>query len=273
MENPAGGEGGRHKMKGINESRELLNLFDKEQRVEIEYPGFRKEVGPHAVRFVSETSESSFVLHSTLNESNADSVIRDQIDFFKHIHKPFEWKVFDHDTPVDLKERLSAHGFQADEVEAVMVLDLRKTPQDLIKPVLNSAQRISAREQLEDVITVEEQVWNDDFGWISDRLGNDLEVPDYLQVYVAYVDGNPACTGWIYFHPNSRFASLWGGSTVAGYRTRGLYTSVLAVRVQEALKRGYDYLFIDASPMSRPIVKKHGFRLLTNTTPYNWKPE
>jgi G:T-mismatch repair DNA endonuclease (very short patch repair protein) len=45
---------------------------------------------------------------------------------------------------------------------------------------------------------------------------------------------------------------------------------VLAVRAQEARRRGYRYLTIDASPMSRPIVAKHGFQLLTFAHACNW---
>ena len=131
--------------------------------------------------------------------------------------------------------------------------------------------RITERDQLDDVIRVEEQVWGRNFDWIKTRLGNHLEIPGYLSVYVAYVEGQPACSGWVYYHLNSQFASLWGGSTVPAYRQRGLYTAVLAARVQEAIRRGYRFLAIDASPMSRPIVAKHCFQLLTYAHACEWK--
>ena len=82
--------------------------------------------------------------------------------------------------------------------------------------------------------------------------------PGYLSVYVAYVDGQPACAGWISFHANGRFADLWGGATVAEHREMGLYTAVLAKRTEEAVACGYRFLTTDASPMSRPILAKHG---------------
>ena len=89
---------------------------------------------------------------------------------------------------------------------------------------------------------------------------------------MAYADDEPACVGWTYFHPNSHFASIWGGSTVETYRQRGLYTAVLARRVQEALDRGYHYVTMDASPMSQPIVVKNGFEILTYSQSCNWRP-
>ncbi|MBA3468140.1 MAG: GNAT family N-acetyltransferase, partial [Herpetosiphonaceae bacterium] len=94
--------------------------------------------------------------------------------------------------------------------------------------------------------------------------------PDYASVYVAYVDDRPVCSAWINFPENTPFASLWGGSTLAEYRGRGIYTAMLAVRAQEAVARGYRYLTIDASPMSRPIVAKHGFALLSISHPCEW---
>jgi predicted acetyltransferase len=75
----------------------------------------------------------------------------------------------------------------------------------------------------------------------------------------------------VYYHPHSQFADLWGGSTLPNCRGRGLYTAVLAARVQEAVQRGYRFLTIDASPMSRPIVARHGFRLLTYAHACEWK--
>ena len=51
-------------------------------------------------------------------------------------------------------------------------------------------------------------------------------------------------------------------------RGRGLQASRVK---QEAIQRGYRFLMIEASPMSRPIVAAHGFQLLTMTSSYGWK--
>ena len=86
--------------------------------------------------------------------------------------------------------------------------------------------------------------------------------PRVLSVYVAYVEGVPASTGWIIFPEGSVFGGLWGGSTLSQYRGRGLYTALLAIRAQEARGRGVRYLTVDASPMSRPILEKFGFQAI-----------
>jgi hypothetical protein len=252
-------------------AQELLASFDQQQRIDIKYPDMRKDVLPHVTRFVRPAPGMSFILHSRVDEANADAVIQEQIDYFKPLNQRFEWKVYDHDTPADLKDRLIAHGFEAQDPDAVMALDLEEAPSGLHAPITADVRRITQRDQLRDVIQIEEQVWGGNFDWITKRMGDHLEIPGFLSIYVAYVDEQPACSGWIYFHDGTQFAGLWGGSTVEAYRQRGLYTAVLAIRVQEAIQRGFRFLTIDASPMSRPIVAKHGFQLLTHAHACEWK--
>ena len=121
------------------------------------------------------------------------------------------------------------------------------------------------------MVTVKERVYTKDINDLVDRLAHELEhTPDGISVYVAYLDGAPAACAWIRFPRSSAFASLWGGSTVPEARRRGLYTDLLNVRVQEAIGRGFRYLTIDAGSMSRPIVEKHGFQVLTFATACMW---
>jgi hypothetical protein len=235
----------------------------------------RKDILPNVVRFVRPAPGMSFVLYSHLDETNADSAIKEQIAYFRPLNQRFEWKVYAHDAPSDLRDRLVAHGFEAEEPDAVMVLDLEQTPTALLEPVTAGVdtfdvRRVTRPEQLPDVIQVLEQVWGEDFGWVTKRHADYLKIPGYFSSYIAYVEDRPACVGWTFFYPNSQFAGLWGGSTVADFRGRGLYTTVLAVRAQEAIERGYRFMTIDSSPMSRPIVAKHGFRLLTYAQACEW---
>jgi GNAT superfamily N-acetyltransferase len=251
-------------------AKEILDLFDQQQRIAIELPGVRKEAFPNLVRFVRPAPGMNFVEYSHLDEAELDAAIEEQIAYFKPMNQPFEWVVYDHDQPPALRERLVAHGFAPDDPAALMVLDLHAPPPALLAPVSADLRRITSRDGLEDVIAIEEQVWGGNFGWMRTRMGDHLEIPGYLSIFVADVEQRPACVGWTYY-PNSQFASLWGGSTLPEHRKRGLYTAVLAARVQEAIQRGYRFLTIEAGPMSRPIVAAHGFQLLATTWSYGWK--
>lgn len=252
---------------------QIIALFDRDQRIEVEYPDTRREVSPDVVRHVDTTgTRDGYVLYTQLTESNADEIIREQVDYFESIGQDFEWKVYDYDRPADLKERLQSHGFVIEEEEAIMVLDLNEAPEFLWQPVRHNIQQITDPKNLSDVMNVEQQVWNEDFSWLGNFLGNALDkYPDQMSVYVAYVDHQPASAAWTYFPKHSQFASLWGGSTISSLRGQGLYTSLLAVRAQEAKGRGVGYLTVDASPMSRPILEKFGFERIAYSYPCKWE--
>lgn len=76
----------------------------------------------------------------------------------------------------------------------------------------------------------------------------------------------------IEFVPGTDFAGLWGGSTLAAWRGRGLYRATVAARARIAAARGVRYLQVDASADSAPILRRLGFVALTTTTPYIWTP-
>jgi predicted GNAT family acetyltransferase len=106
---------------------------------------------------------------------------------------------------------------------------------------------------------------------MTERLTWELaNYPDYISVYGAYVDDKPVASARMYYPENSQFSSMWGGGTLPEYRGKGVYTALVAARVQEAIGRGRRFLTIDASPMSRPIVEKLGFVVISTSTPCNW---
>jgi GNAT superfamily N-acetyltransferase len=250
----------------------ILQLFDREQRQDVEFPNLRREAGPNLVRYVTEAGyESSFVLYAKLNEANVAEAIESQIAYFERLGQDFEWKVYDHDTPPDLLERLRARGFTVEETEAVVVLDMEAGSSLLRHAISPAVQRITEPARIADVMIVKDAVWGHSSATLGERLAHDLvERPDILSVFVAYVDGQPASAAWIYYHPGSQFASLWGGSTRPEYRGRGLYTALVAARAQEARPRGVRFLTVDASPMSRPILEKLGFQTISYTHPCRW---
>ena len=256
----------------MNKSQ-LIAVYDQDQRKDVEYPEMRREVMPVVVRHVDTSgSGGGTVIYSRLNAANADQVIREQVSYFDSIGQGFEWKVCDYDQPADLKERLASSGFEVEEAEAIMVVNLEDAPAILWQPVHHTIQRITEPEKLSGVLTVQQQVWDEDFSWLDRYIGGTLhKYPEQMSVYVAFVDGQPASAAWTYFPKHSQFASLWGGSTVCAFRKQGLYTALLAVRAQEARERGVRFLTVDASDMSRPILEKFGFQMIAWSYPCKWE--
>ncbi len=261
--------------------KQLLALYDLTLRVQIQIPDMEKEVFPHLVRFIRPAPGSSLVTFSHLDPAEADAVIDAQVAYFRQRKLPFSWTVYDHDTPPYLKERLAARGLVVGEQEDVMVLDLRAAPATLLRPPAGLIQPgtgaelrvLTGPEHLADVQGVLEQVWGENFAWIHARMGAHLAIPGHLHLLAAYVDGQAVSVGWIYFYANNPFASLYGGSTLPEWRGRGLYTALLAARVQKALRRGCLFATIEAGPMSGPIVRRHGFQFLAHAWDCDWEPE
>jgi hypothetical protein len=256
----------------MNKSQ-MIALYDQDQRKDVKHPSMRREVIPPVVRYINTSSHGEgVVLYSQLDEANVDQVIREQVGYFESIGQDFEWKVYDYDRPPDLKERLESHGFIVEDAEAIMVLDLEEAPGILSQPVSPTIQQITDPEKLADVLTIQDQVWGEDFSSLGHYLQDTLRnTPEQLSMYIAYVNQQPASAAWIYFPKHSKFASLWGGSTVSGFRKQGLYTALLAVRAREAKARQLRYLTVDASPMSRPILEKFGFEMIAYSYPCKWK--
>ena len=246
---------------------DLLTLYDQYERFSATSPDVRREELPHLIRHVDLIGHSGTVIFSRLTSASADAAIAEECRYFQSLGQELEWKAYAHDQPPDLVQRLAAHGFALDETEAILVLDVHDPPAALLAPTPN-VKRLHQVGELRDVSAIKHKLGdNRPF----ERLAYELEhAPDYLSVYVVYAGDLAAGCGWIRFPKASPFASLWGGATLPALRNRGFYTALLAARVQEARVRGWRYVTIDAGHMSRPIVEKRGFRLLTYATACNW---
>ena len=142
----------------------------------------------------------------------------------------------------------------------------------LIQPVTHDIRRITDPNLIKPLMDVQAAIYDQNFDDMTERLTWELtNYPDYLSLYGAYIEDVPVASARMYFPANSQFASMWGGGTLASYRGRGVYTALVAARVQEAIQRGRRFLTIDASPMSRPIVEKLGFIPISTSTPCNWQ--
>ena len=103
--------------------------------------------------------------------------------------------------------------------------------------------------------------------WAS-PAGRSGAEPRAVAAVVALAGRTPISAGRVEFHDGTDFASLWGGGTLPAWRGRGVFRSLVAHRAALAAARGFRYLQVDASPDSRPILKRLGFVELATTTPF-----
>ncbi len=241
--------------------------YDQSLRFGYQRPKYRREETPEVVRYLSRDGKKGFVLWSNLADVKVDDVIQREVEYFRGIGQAFEWKVYDYDYPENLSERLERVGFHVDEPLALMVGEchgvMPKGAQN-IEPL--EVREITTESGIHAIMQLEAEVWGRSFVDLENELCNDKKTwSESLCLYGVY-DGNLLVSAaWMYLELHSEFASLWGGSTLPGYRDRGCYTALVHARREKARATGRRYLTVDASPMSRRILEKHGLVCLGYT--------
>jgi hypothetical protein len=208
-----------------------------------------------------------------LEGAELDAAIILHRDHFAARGEAMEWKTRSHDRPADLVDRLAAAGFQPEESETVVVgvaaemADAGTAPREV---------RIRRTEDPADfarIARMESAVWGEDWTWLGDDLAREVAHDrEHFLVFVAEAQGGIVSAAWLANKPGTGFAGLWGGSTLAAWRGRGIYRALVAARARAALERDVEYLQVDASDDSRPILERLGFVAVTTTTPYVRRP-
>jgi predicted GNAT family acetyltransferase len=245
---------------------EVLAVFDNGRRS----PGGTWEVNDYFVRNTSPEGSLVGIYYSCFPPDKLDEGIKEQIRYFSNLKLDFEWKVYQHDSPANLREKLLEHGFTRDTPEAFLVCDLREAD---ISAESNSVYRIiraEKHEQLEDYAKVIKAVHHRETRKsLIDRFSRH---PEQISIYVAYAGEKPVSTGRIdYDTEHPEFANFSGDATLPEYRRRGIYSSIVRERFREVSARGYPFVYADAMPMSKPILLKLGFQELSTTYPMTWE--
>lgn len=258
-------------------AEDLRALYDEQERRNAE-PATRIEriVTAHTIRHVDRAGGRSFVLYSdlrNLGDAQVEAMIATEVAFFAERGGAFEWKVYEHDAPPDLRERLIARGFSEEDWETLLISELSTAPSRLFDLRGHAIERVNEPTQVDDVMRVSAAIWGPDEHGLGDRLRRELlESPDATSIFVARVAGEPVGAAWVNYTPESDFASLFGGGVLEPFRGQGVYGALLAARAREAVTRGRRFLMIDAGPMSLPIVESLGFQRISRTCPCLYTP-
>ena len=209
--------------------------------------------------------------YSTLAGADADREIATQAAFFRTLGVALEWKLYGHDRPADLGDRLARAGFVAEATEHLMVRDLQNGYFEDLPPDGIDLRQVRDPAGLADFAAAAGGAFGRDESRAIDAYGSRLADPT-LALLVAYDGHQPLAAGRLEMPSGRCFASLWGGGTVPGRRGRGLYRALVAARAWEALWHGYRYLTVDARETSRPILQRLGFVELTTVTGWVLRP-
>jgi GNAT superfamily N-acetyltransferase len=248
----------------------VLAAFDEQMRRHpVESPGVRVESEERVTRTVGTDGSWSSVVWSRLSEADADEVIAGEIA--RAAGASFEWKLYSHDRPADLPERLRAAGLTPEPVEMVLVAAIADL--DLPVPAPDGVRLATVDDDagVETMLRVHDEVFGPGttFPSVVEGVRTSLGMrPRPMEAVIAWAGDVPVSAGRVEFHEGTEFASLWGGGTLPEWRGRGVFRALVGHRAVLARDRGFRYLQVDAMPTSRPILERMGFQPLAETTPW-----
>ncbi len=163
------------------------------------------------------------------------------------------WEVGTHATPDDLVDRLLERGLVDDPTPLAVGMVLTEPPAGPLPDV------VVRKAATPDEHLAAARIAAVAFGMPEpQRAPDDADDDPHNVVYLAYVDGEPVARATGSF--SERGVTLFGGATLPEARGRGAYRALVAARWDDAVLRGTPAIVTQASPMSRPILKRLGFR-------------
>ncbi|HEX9695071.1 MAG TPA: GNAT family N-acetyltransferase [Actinomycetota bacterium] len=246
---------------------------DMRRRPPPDRPGVRVEIEPRIRRTIGLDDRGWFgVEWSDLDEATAAKAIAREIAIFAALGHPFEWKYYDYDSPPDLEQHLVDAGLVKEEDESVMIGEVATLPRTKPPSGVRIVE-VTDETGVDMLVEVHRIAFGRPQARYRETLLAQIESGDATNVLaVALAGDEPVCAARLELPPGSRFASLWGGGTIPEWRGRGIYRALVSWRADLAAARGYAYLHVDASPLSRPILERLGFVRIARTTPYVWAP-
>lgn len=257
----------------------LRARYRAERRLQ-ELPGFEREDLGVVVRYTPLKADTrGFVCFTDIPGDDPAAEIGRQLDHFAARGTGFEWKVYGSDNPPGLRQALRQRGFREGDREALMV-------RSVLEPLRTGGERDDVIvadgtddemvvKRLEDpaglvaFVRLQIAVWEHKVpSWLLGHLESEWE--QGTAFFGAYHGDDLVGSGWIEYPPGSQFAEIHGGAMLPGFRGRGVYSRLLASRIDDARERGVRWLAVDAAPMSRPILEAKGFTRLVDTWPMTW---
>ena len=238
------------------DAQALLGRFDREMRADP--PPERGIERAWVDRVLRSTGAYNLIGWWDFPPDRAREIAEREAAFFHG--REVEWKLYSHDRPTRLEQDLEVAGFAPVESETFLACEVALLADLGTDRVFDVREALDER-GVRDFAAASAEAFGRDEGARLDTWLDRLDDPDQ-RLFVAYADGKPVASARLELPAGRSFAGLYGGGVKPEWRGRGLYRALVAVRAQEAMRRGYRWLTVDALETSRPILERLGFEPL-----------
>jgi ribosomal protein S18 acetylase RimI-like enzyme len=210
------------------------------------------------------------VYRSMLDPLYADAQIQQIIEVFRRRWLPMYWQVGPSARPLDLPQRLLAHGLAHEEDEPGMALDMLAMNEEFPSPPGLEIRRVEDEASLN--------------AWVAVRLFGAPELIPLVQraqaqlglgahlpwrYYLGSVAGKPVATAQLFF--GAGVAAVHWVVTLREARHQGIGAAMTLAALREARAAGYRVAILTASPDGERIYRRIGFRDYGTISKYSWQ--
>ncbi len=200
------------------------------------------------------------VFRSILDPQRADTQIEEIMQEFRRRQLPMLWQLGPSSQPLDLRQRLLAHGFTHEEDEPGMAVDLLTMNDEFPTPPGLNIRLVDTMSTLHTWVAV----WG--FGVPGDTIPLFQDVHAQLglgphlpcRYYLGTFQGKPIATALLFF--GAGVAALHSVVTLPEARSKGIGTAMTLAALREACRAGYRVAILTASPYGVRIYHRVGFR-------------
>ncbi|MBD3920452.1 GNAT family N-acetyltransferase [Paenibacillus sp. PR3] len=207
------------------------------------------------------------VFRSTIAAGHARQRIDAIIQSFRAAKQSFIWQIGPTSQPSDLPQHLLAAGFQHDESEPGMALDLYHFQAEDVQPSAGIVVRqVVSEDMLKDWVNVWAFGASDHIPLLQQMYAQLGYQDSSYRYYVSYLEGQPVATVMLFLAAG--VAAVHHVVTLPEARNRGIGTAVTAHALAEAKREGYRIAILTASEDGFNIYRKLGFQVYSTIHKY-----
>lgn len=214
------------------------------------------------------------IVSARLTNEDADRVIDEAIDYFGSRSLPFSWAIGPGTTPDDLRERLVRRGFEPQDAQAGMAIDLKTLPGSVPVPEGLDIEPVTGKGLLGDYSDL-----------VAAGFGMPRDAGAEFMGIVADVTEGPDASSWGFVGRVDGTAVATSGLIVAGggglvinvvtleeARGKGIGFAMTHRALTDAKKSGCRIATLEATAMGYPVYKRLGFEEYCQIREYVWTP-